>query len=536
MKNLIKVNKIFFFAIMLLISFNSCSDDFLYLEPKTNKLEANTYNTEQDAINAMVAIYDALVVQPWNFVPIQSDIFSDDAFCGGEQGGGMWQWQDQEIGIIDAENSAAGTLWNRCYSGIYRANMFFLKESGINWKSGALRKRLNAEVRVLRAYFNWDLVRHFGWVPIIDEILPSSEDYKSQKQSTPEEVYQYIVKELLTAMPDLPETVTASETGRITKDVVRILLARIYMLYEGFAKPVLGAVADLQYNGTIINKQYIINYMEEIISSDRYILLDNYSDVFDWYNENNKESIFEFQYSEKSFSNDWGGWNVDGNMAVIFYGPRNPSPDTAYSAGWSFATVTWSLADEFEANDTIRFQSSIFNAEEMLDSYTHSFQNTGYFNHKYMPRYEFFPLNGTPELNWPKNYIDMRYAEVLLIASELYLGIDENKALDYLNDVRTRSMGESAALSSIDIDVIYHERRVEFSGEGHRKWDLLRRGLDYAKTKIDASWDIPDGVENFDDFTGRQFVKNTWGMLPIPGSEVRLANEGILQQYVPAFK
>lgn len=521
---------------LICISLYSCSDNFLDLEPKTNTLEANSYNSEQDAFNAMAAVYDALAVQPWNFVPLQSDIFSDDAFCGGEQGGGMWQWQDQEIGIIDAENAAASALWNRCYSGIYRANMFFMKEDEIAWSSESLRNRMNAEIRLLRAYFNWDLARHFGWVPIIDKILPSSEEYKNQSQSTPEEMYQYLIKELLLAMPYLPDEVNVNETGRATKDVARILMARTYMFYEGFAKPVLGASADLSYNGTTIDKQYVLGEMENIIESHRYRLLDNYADVFAWDNENNAESIFEFQYSEKSFSGDWGLWNSDGNIAVIFYGPRNPSPDTVYSAGWSFGTVTWSLVNEFEEADSVRFNASVMNADDELDNYNHSFQNTGYFNRKYIPRYKYYPLNGTSELNWPKNYIDMRLAEVYLIASELALGTDNTKALTYLNEVRTRAMGKPAALSSINLDAIYHERRVELNGEGHRKWDLLRRGIDYTKKKIDASWDTPANIENVDDFSGRQFIADTWGMLPIPGSEIRLANAGILKQYVPAFK
>ena len=153
-----------------------------------------------------------------------------------------------------------------------------------------------------------------------------------------------------------------------------------------------------------------------------------------------------------------------------------------------------------------------------------------------MPRSSYYPLNGTQELNWPKNYIDMRLAEVYLTAAELALGSDDAKALNYLNEVRTRAMGESAALGAVNLDAIYHERRVEFGGEGLRKWDLLRRSLSYAKEKIDASWDIPGGVENVDDFSGREFVTDTWGMLPIPGVEIRLANPGVLQQFVPAFK
>ena len=319
--------------------------------------------------------------------------------------------------------------------------------------------------------------------------------------------------------------------------MVRVLLARVYMLYEGFAKPVLGATGNLKANGTEITRQYIVDGLQTIITSQRYRLLDNYADVFAWDNENNAESIFEWQYSEKSFWGDWGNiWGVDGNFSVIFVRPRNPQPDSVYSAGWSFSVPTWSLVNEFEPEDTDRKNTTIFNADEQLNSYTKSYQNTGYFNHKYMPRTAFFPIQGSSELNWPKNYIDMRYADVLLMTAELILDQNPSQALEYFNEVRTRAMGDAAAKSSINLDDIYHERRVEFACEGHRKWDLLRRGLDYAKQKIDASWDIPANVPNADDFIGRQFVKETYGMIPIPGSEIRLANEGVLQQYVPAFK
>ncbi len=103
--------------------------------------------------------------------------------------------------------------------------------------------------------------------------------------------------------------------------------------------------------------------MENIIQSNRHKLLANYKDVFNWDNENNEESIFEFQYSEKSFSGDWGIWGSDGNIAIVFYGPRNPDPDTVYSAGWSFGTVTWSMVNEFEPEDSVRFNASVMIAD-----------------------------------------------------------------------------------------------------------------------------------------------------------------------------
>jgi starch-binding outer membrane protein, SusD/RagB family len=520
----------------VLFSAMSCSDNFLQVEPKVNQTEANFYKTEEHAMAALVAVYDALAVQPWIFVPIQSDIVSDDTYTGGEPGGGMGQWQEQERSIISRENSAALDLWNKCYSGIYRANLYLFKEKDIEWKDQEKRKRMKAEVLALRAYFYWDLARHYGSVPLIKATITDPEAHKSIPQASVAEVYKFIAEDLLAAIPDLPLTVPAAEKGRITKDVPRVLMARIFLFYQGFVKPVLGVTEDWSDGQTTITEAYVADMVDEIITSNRYQLLSDYAQVFDWGNENNAESIFEWQYSEKAISNDWGGWGIDGNFSVVFVGVRDPQGDPTIGKGWSFSTLSWSLVEEFEDGDP-RKDVTVYDANAKLTKYTKGFQNTGFFNYKYMPRTEFLPsTQGTQDHNWPINYKDMRFAEVLLIGAELFLNSDPAKAADYLSDVRERAMGAGARKTSITIDDIYHERRVELACEGHRKWDLLRRGLDYAKEKIDASWDVPSDVPNPNDFQGRMFDVNTWGMLPIPASEIRLANPGMLQQVVPAFQ
>jgi hypothetical protein len=130
----------------------------------------------------------------------------------------------------------------------------------------------------------------------------------------------------------------------------------------------------------------------------------------------------------------------------------------------------------------------------------------------------------------------MRYAEVLLILAELYLDDNNARATELLNRVRTRSMGESAALTSLTLDDIFHERRVEFACEGLRYWDLLRRGLDYAKEKIDLSY-IPDpSYPAPDEFAGYYFDLGHKGMIPIPEDEIRNANEGVLEQKIDFYR
>ena len=95
-------------TIVILGGLTNCNEDFLVVEPRMNRTEANAYKTEQDAMQAMVAVYSALAVQPWIYVPMQSDMFSDDAFTGGEPGGGMMQYQEQERSTVTPENAAAG--------------------------------------------------------------------------------------------------------------------------------------------------------------------------------------------------------------------------------------------------------------------------------------------------------------------------------------------------------------------------------------------------------------------------------------------
>jgi hypothetical protein len=526
--------------LVLMILSGGCTEDYLSIKPKTSHMENNYYQTEDQAFNAMVAVYDALHVQNWQFVPIMADIWSDDAFCGGSTPDDMYQYQIIESNSMNGDGEATSALWNRCYSGIYRANKYLQKEKEVDWSSEDKRNRMMAEVKFLRAYFYWDLARHWGRVPIITEVYSEVEKYKNAEQATTAEVYSQVATDLVEAIPELPEFVPATEKGRITRHAAKTLLARVYMLYNDFVMDVMGVTENLTGAGTPIDEQYAINALEDVITSQNYRLLDNYSDVFRWDNENNDEVVFAWQYSDLWHGDDWGGWGINGNFAATFYGIRNPEGDPTIQDGYSFSTPTWSLVNEFEAGDP-RLGVSIYNAEDSLDDYTRAFQNTGYFFYKYMPRTQYRVDQGQPKHNWPINYKDMRFADVLLMAAELYVngeGVEnQGKADQYLNRVRTRALGQSASLSGVTMDDIRHERRVELAGEGQRKWDLMRwgSGLDYARQMIDASFDdVP--ADRKADFAPRYLNVDTWGMFPIPNSEIRNTNQGVLQNFIPAYQ
>ena len=548
-------------AITIALGLQSCQDKFLELEPRLNKMEGNSYITENDAFLALVSVYDVQSQQVvLNFEPLRADIYSDDEFTGGEppSGGMRSRWQMMETSTLDVENATSSDDYKRLYQGIYKANQYIKKEAGINWTDASKRKRFMAEVKFFRAYFYWDLVRYFGWVPLVTDII-TPEEALNLKQSDPEVIYQYIAKNLLEAIPDLPETVIPSEYGRVTKAAAQVLMARIYQYYEGFGKGTLGITSDWSDGTTTIDKAMVKAALEEIISKGHYSLLPNYGDIQDWENENNKESIFEIQYSEKSLFSDFNNTDkVNGNTMCYIVAPRDPRGDTTIASGWSFGTLTWSLYKEFEPGDP-RLKYTVYNAEDSLfkivkkvdpitgilkvdtlrgsknKTYTPGFHNTGYFNAKYIARTK-YQINVGAVHNYRKNFIDMRLAEVYLILAELYLTDDNAKATNYLNTVRVRAMGITAAKTSITLDDVYHEKRVEFACEGLRYWDLLRRGLDYAKEKIDNSY-VPDPLYPAPtEFVGFVFNKAHMGMIPIPASEIRTCNEGVLEQKIPFYK
>ena len=532
-----KIRYIVYLAIVL-FGIQACTKDFLQLEPKTGLVEDNFYKTENDAFLALTGVYDAFTIQNWQFIPIMSDIFSDDAFSGGADAKDMSQWHEIELSQMTAENNSASDLWNRCYTSVYRANLYLEKEGGITWDNPANKKRFAAEAKFLRGYIYFDLARHYGWVPIITSVLPSIDAYRSAKQNTPLEVYTQAAKDLLEALPDLPTSITPSEAGRVTKYADEALMARIYLFYNGIktAIPELGLTGDWTNGTTAINKAYVQTALDDVITNGGYSLLPNYADLFDWAHQNSSEAVLEWQYSEKAKSGDWGGWGIHGNFSVIFYGMRNPAGFGGnWDAGWSLGVPTWSLVNEYEAGDP-RKDATIFNADAESGTYLKAFENSGYFNKKFMPRHKYQATAGSRELNYPCNFIDIRFADVYLMAAEMFLTDNPSKAAGYLNQVRTRALGAAAAKNSITMEDIMHERRVELGGEGSRKWDLLRMGLDYAKTRIDASFNVPSSVTNKQDFQGRSFDTQTYGMFPIPGSEIRNCNAGVLSQYVPKYK
>ncbi len=511
------LNKYTLLILSLLIA-TSCSEDFLDKQPLDQRVESNFYQTEGDAREALIAVYDVL---GWStvvgFHPLQmfADIASDDSYAGGASRNDAPNIIEVDQHNIRTTNGEVLGMWRKYYIGIYRANLFLEKIEGIK-ASDEFKNRTIAEVKFIRAYFYFDLLRTFENVPLLTKTLKSQSEY-AQPQATPEAIYNQIAKDLVEAIPNLPAAIPASENGRVSKWAAKALLARVYLYVNG----VYGTNPNA--GGKTIDKAAALAELEDLITNSGHDLLGDFAANFSKAGEFSEESVFEISYSDARPWWDWGYiQGGEGNIAIQMQGPRVDDPgQEQYERGWSFATVTQSLYDAFEANDPRR-GATILSEDELKGGLTIGYQHTGYFSKKYTTTKEYRPADGQLELNWGNNYRVIRYSDVLLMAAEL----GSPNAQSYLDKVRARvGLGSVPAT----LENILKERRVELALEGIRYFDLLRQGTATADAAITISGKIGPKYQGDAQEFDVKFKPARKGFFPIPQTEIDISN-GLYKQ------
>lgn len=504
--------------IVSIAAFASSCDSFLNEQPLDQRVESNFYETREDAQEALVAIYDVL---QWNTVvgfhvpEMLSDIASDDAYAGGASRNDAPNIIEIDKHNIRTTNGEVHGLWQKYYTGIYRANKY-IKEVETLEIEDTFKNRTIAEAKFLRAYYYFDLVRFFRNVPLITEPLDNPDQY-SQPQALPSEVFSQIAQDLTAAIPALPVIIPANESGRVSKWAAQALLGRVYLYYSG----VFGE--DLPAGNQTVDRAMAIQMVDSVINHSGHSLLPNYEDNFKPDFEFSNESVFEISYSD---SKPWWDWGFiqggEGNMAPQMQGPRVEQPaDEDYQRGWSFSPVTQELVDEFDPADP-RLEATILFESELNAGLTVGFQHTGKFTQKYTTHKSYTPADGQLELNWGNNYRVIRFSDVLLMGAELYLN-DNNagQAKDYLDLVRQRvGMPEVAAT----MENIRKERRIELALEGHRYWDLQRYGQNEADQHISITGSVKQGYQGDASDYGVTYNTTRMGLFPIPQSEIDISN------------
>lgn len=519
----------------------------LNLVPPMNEVEENFYKTPEDMYKSLTSAYNVLMWSAPKAISggaqncafeVVSEILGDCCYAGGASANDAVQTSRIDRFQMRVSDLYPEALWHKYYTGIYRCNKFFEKVDGADFKGDEdLRTTYKAECHFLRAYYYFDLVRLFGNVPLILSSL-SPADY-AQTQADPAEIYTQISTDLLAAIGAVREdgspamyqsapAVPSELKGRATVDAAKALLCRVWLYYTGY-------YGQNELPG--VSASEMLAMIDAVADSGDYSFLPNayakdadagVSPLWNVANKNSSEEVFTIQYSALS---KWGDWSsregCTGNQAVILWGIRDVS--APYASGWSFATVAKRLFDSYDAADPRRWATIINAGAASGDNdgeglkYTEGFQNTGYFCRKFTPLTANNASSGSRELNYPNNYPSIRWADVLLMASEMELRYGSaDKAYTYYAKVRERALGagSAGAASELTLGKIFEERLLELALEGHRYWDILRQGESVASSIL------TNGEEG--DFAV-VYDKSRKGLMPIPQYDITQSKNSLKQ-------
>lgn len=462
-----------------LIGLNSCSDSFLDVDSTVDIPNDKFYTSEEKLINSLMAAYQPLQWPDWaydqyNPLIVLGDVMGEDVFPGGATAFDNEHWHRMSNFNANADFTPVG-LWKVAYEGVNSSNIVIENIDKVNDVSVNVKERVRAEALTLRAYYYSILWKYWGNIPYYEK-NPDHPPYL-EKQISADEAYANIMKDLKAAIESnkLPASVPPNELGRLTQSAAQMLRANTVM-----------------YQNDITMYSTVLNDMQAIINSNQYRLMTDFAAIWEDIGEWGSESIFEVNYTDESsartWSNPYGTGGSPTPTLIGMYGGRNM---TDYDdVGWGFGTIGQTIYNLYDAADQ-RKDGGILNfAKYKLSnpsaSYSPRYQDTGLFNKKYLPR-----KGGSSKakndniLNYRNNYRVFRFAETLLIASELLVrtGGSQSDADTYLNTVRARAYNMDindpafAPHKKIaTLDNLLEENRLEFVGEGHRYWDLVRFG------------------------------------------------------------
>jgi starch-binding outer membrane protein, SusD/RagB family len=451
MKKLVIINTLLLSMYVLV----SCNEGYTDVQPQFQINSETYFNTPEDYQDALVGAYDATANTYINV--LTAEIASDNTLCGGENANDVPGWQEIDDMIHTPVNEQLRSLWQWMYGGINRTNYIFEFQDKLNFPG---KNEVLAEASFLRAYYYFELVKFFGDVPMpLDERVTFGQE-TSFPRVPKEQVYNQIEADLTFAAENLP--VEQEQAGRATRGAALALLGKAHLYQDDF--------------------QAAATALEQVINLNAYALFDSFSNLFSLQNENSIESVFEVQYSTQQGAGFGCLQCSEGNIMVGFSGVRGYS-GPIYASGFSFNVPVQELVDAYEEGDE-RLRTTVLDIEQFIEEqgggieYTQGFEHTGYYNNKYIPR-QGEAQSGDVNLTSPRNYRSIRYADVLLMAAEALNrgGIDDGRALQYLNQVRERAGLDPVNAGGAELtEAIYQERRVELAGEGHRFFDLVRTG------------------------------------------------------------
>lgn len=453
------------------------------------------------------------------------DIASDDALKGGQDVNDGADAYDIDNFKVNINNGILLDYYRAKFQGIGRCNLALSEVPQVDLDETLTAERrdcLMGEAYFMRAFYYFQLARVFGGVPLIDDVIDTSDRWQ-QPRATLEATYDHIIADLLEAEKVIwnKSRYEAKDLGRATRGAVLAMLCKVYLTRGDYANA-------YTWGKKFVDEQY----------GAEYSLCPVYTDNFTLAGENGPESVFEIQYMADPTSDYGEGFGFTrGTFSTILTRPR--MSNLGGNKGWGFDHPTIDLYNEFEAGDKRR-EAAIGVPDAVSQQEVEvMYLNTPYYNNKVS-----YSEGGTfPALDHatrsPFNYRLIRAADVLLLYAEAALETghtsDAKWALEQVR-ARARSNADASVANALpefpnyrgykdttdDLrQAIRHERRVELAMEGHRWFDLVRWGIAaQVMDRDNGSYGKNESPEVREQMAA--FIAGKHELFPIPAEEIGL--------------
>lgn len=219
--------------IFSLVTTLSCSD-FLDIVPDNVATIDNAFTMRLTAEKYLYTCY--------SYIPLNGNYIYDPAvMCADELWGLQTEWLALRIArgfqnIVDPYFNAWSGLQssNPMYAGIRDCNIFLDNIDRVSDIDDYEKMKWIAEVKFLKAYYHYYLMRMYGPIPLVKENLPISVSIEGSKvkREPIDNCVNYIIELLDEALVDLPVKIEAeaTELGRITQPIALAIKGKVLIM------------------------------------------------------------------------------------------------------------------------------------------------------------------------------------------------------------------------------------------------------------------------------------------------------------------
>lgn len=394
----------------------------------------------------------------------------------------FWKYQgDQVAGDL---LGAFTNFWNNQYQGVRDCNLSISLIPGITGYTDAQKAAALGEVRALRAWYFYTLVRYFGDVPMTTSVITDITKFEAPRVSLKTIYDEVIIPDLEYAVSTESGLTDTRSTGRVTKHVARAILADVYLTCAGYpyqeveTNPTANWCADGLWSAqtypvnSVSAKDFLAKakvQLDVLVNSGTYTL-GTYADLRTPAKNNTGEAIFQAQFLT--------GVVGSGQIGVI----SAPLGSQVVSGD---GNGTWVPSMEYYNS----YDPADLRKQEKQFFYTWEYKHSGFdpnmgpsatFVQPHLYKwYDWTAMhgNGSSSLNWPF----YRYADILLMQTEVNWTLNQlgtavaaADIVSGINKVRARALLPALTGATCDLKAIMSERAYELIFESKMLWDQRR--------------------------------------------------------------